>query len=163
MGAMATVLRVFDVNAVGGCVLRNDEQFLDARLHQFLGLAHHCMGGARGEAAAHVGNDAELALVIAALGNLEIAEMARRQGHAGRRQQIDKGIRRGRHGSVDCIQHLFVLMRASDGQNLGVMLANVIGLGPEAAGDDDLAVLGQSLTNRIQTFGLGAVKESRRC
>jgi len=57
------------------------------------------------------------------------------------------------------VQHLFVLVRAGDGQNAGVMFADIIRLGPEAAGHDHLAVFLQRLADGIKAFGLGGIKE----
>ena len=58
---------VLAVQPVGRGVLRNHQQFAHARIHQLLRLAQHRMGRARGQFAAHVGDDAELALVVATL------------------------------------------------------------------------------------------------
>ena len=60
---------------------------------------------------------------------------------------------------MDGIEHLFVLMRAGDSQHLWVDAGDILGLGPHAAGDDDLAVFLQRLANGLKAFGLGAVKE----
>ena len=79
------------------------------------------------QAAAHVGDDAEFALVIAALGNLEIAVMARGQADAAGGQQIDKRVGVWRHGGVHCVQHLFVLMRSGHRQYLGMCAGDVFG------------------------------------
>ncbi len=60
---------------------------------------------------------------------------------------------------MDCIQDLFVLMRAGDSKNTGVMIADVVRLGAQTTGDNHLAVFSQGLANRIQTFSLGAVQK----
>ena len=67
MGAVAAGFGVLGIDPVGGGVLADDEQFLHPVLDQLLGFAQHRMGRARREAAAHVGDDAELALVITTL------------------------------------------------------------------------------------------------
>jgi hypothetical protein len=85
--------------------------------------------------------------------------MARRQADTRGRQQINERIGAGRYRFVHAIQNLFILVRPRDRQNVGVMFADIIRFGPKAAGDDDLAVLGQSLTNRIKAFGLGTVQK----
>jgi hypothetical protein len=59
------------------------------------------------------------------------------------------------------IQHLFVLVRAGHGQNTGVVFADVIRVGPKAAGDDHPAILGQLpptwiIGNSANISGLGA-------
>ena len=61
---------------------------------------------------------------------------------------------------MDSIQNLFVLMRASDGQNLGMRAGDILRIGPQTAGDNHLAILMQRLTNRLKTFRLGAVKKA---
>jgi len=100
------------------------------------------MGGAALQPAAHVGDDAEFALVIAPFRNLQIAEMPRCQRHARGRQQINEGIGIGGDSGMDRVQHLFILMRAGDGQNAGVVFADIVGLRPQTARDDH-AALGQ--------------------
>ena len=69
--------------------------------------------------------------------------MARRQGNAAGGQQIDKRIRVWRGGQMHRIQHLFILVRAGDGENFGVISADIIRLGPQATSDDNLAVFGK--------------------
>ena len=64
VGAMAAIFGVFDVDAVSRRVLANHQQFFNAILDQLFSLAQHGMGRAALQFAAHVGNDAELALVV---------------------------------------------------------------------------------------------------
>ena len=86
--------------------------------------------------------------------------MARGQFHAGGGQEIDEGIGRGRHGLVDGVQHRFILMRAGNGEDGGVRAGDVTGFRAEATGDDDAAVFGQRLADRLKAFGLGAVEKA---
>ena len=86
--------------------------------------------------------------------------MARGQGHAGRGQQVNERIGAGRHGLMNGIQHLFVLVRASDGKDLGVVFADVVGFSTQASGDDDLAVFRQRLADGIKAFGLGGIQKA---
>ncbi len=58
------------------------------------------------------------------------------------------------------IKHLFVLMRPGHGQNLGVLSGDVVRFGPQAAGDNHLAVLDNSFTDGLKALGLGAVEET---
>ena len=88
------------------CPGTDDQQFFDAGLDQPFGLADDRMGGAGGEFAAHVGDDAEPALVVTALGDLEVAVVARGEGDAAGGQQVDERVGRGRHGGVDGVQHV---------------------------------------------------------
>ena len=71
--------RRIEVAAVGAGVLRNDDELLDAGLDQLFGFAQHVARRARDEVAAQFRNDAEGAAVVAALGDLEIGVVARRQ------------------------------------------------------------------------------------
>src|SRR6202011_155421 len=70
--------RIFYVDAVGGGVLRDDEKLLDARRYQALGFAQHVGGGSRDEIDSQLGDNAEAAAVVAALGDLQIRVVARR-------------------------------------------------------------------------------------
>ena len=155
MGTVVTLGCVFDINTVGRGVLADDKEFAHARLDQIFRLTQYGMGGAALQAAAHVGDDAEFALVIAALGNFQIAVMARGEGDGRGRKQIYEGIGLGGDGFVDGIKNRFVLMRAGDGQYFGMRAGDVFGFGPKAAGDDDAAVFGEGLANRLKAFGLG--------
>jgi len=51
-------------------------------------------------------------------------------------------------------------MRTGDGQDRRVRLLDEILLGAEAAGDDDLAVLGQRLADRVERLLLRGVDEA---
>ena len=148
------------VHPIGRGVLADHEKLPHPRLDQLFRLAQDGVGRAADQTSAHVGDDAELALVIAAFGYLQIAVMAWGEADAGRGQQVDEGVGLGRHGGVDGVQHLFVLMRPRDGQHLGMRAGDVIGLRPQTAGDDDAAVLLQRLADGIQAFGAGAVEEA---
>ena len=59
--------RVFDVDAVGRRILRNDEKLLDPGGDQPLGLAQHVGGRPRSQVAAQLRDDAERAAIIATL------------------------------------------------------------------------------------------------
>ncbi len=70
---------VLDVHAVGAGVLRDDQQFPDARLHQVFRFREHLADRARDEVAAHRRNDAERAAMVAAFADLQIRVVRRRQ------------------------------------------------------------------------------------
>ena len=53
---------------------------------------------------------------------------------------------------VHRVHHFVGRMRAGDGEHLRVRLAHDVALGAEAAGDDDLAVLGERLADGVQRF-----------
>ena len=116
---------VLAVDAVGAGVLADDEELAHAGRDQPLGLAQDGVGGARDQAAAHVGDDAEAALVVTALGNLEVAVVARREVDGGGGQEVEEGVGRRRHGGVDGVEDGLVLLRAGDGEDGGVGCADV--------------------------------------
>ena len=140
--------------------MADHQQFFHACFHQLASFAHHRMGRAADQFPAHIRNDAELALVIAAFRDLQIAVMARGQADAGGRQKVDERIRAGRDCAMYGVQNLLVLMRAGDGQNAGMGAADVILFGAQTAGDDHLAVLVQGFPDRLKAFGLGAIQKS---
>ena len=148
------------VDAVGGGVLADDEELADAGGDELLGLAQDGVGRARDEAAAHVGDDAEAALVVTALGDLEVAVVARGEVDGRGRQEVEEGVGLRRHGGVDGVEDGLVLVRAGDGEDVRVGRADQGRVGAEAAGDDDAAVLGQRLADRLEALGLGAVEEA---
>lgn len=88
--------------------------------------------------------------------------MARREFDALRRHQIDIRIvilargRSGMHGA----HYLFVLLWAGHGQHAWMHVADDRFFHAHAAGDDDFAVLGQGLSDRVQRLGLGAIDET---
>ena len=149
-----------DVDAVGRGVLADDQQLLRARRDQLLGLAQDRVGAAADEVAAQARDDAEGAAVVAALGNLQIAVVARGQLEAGVRHQVEIGDGRDRRGVMDRADHLLILMRAGDREHVGEARADDLGFLAHAAGDDDPAVLGDRLADRLQALLLGA--ESRK-
>ena len=58
------------------------------------------------------------------------------------------------------VQNLLVLMRSGNGQNVGMMLADVVRFRAKAARHDHFAILFQCLANRIEAFGLSTIKEA---
>ena len=67
---------------------------------------------------------------------------------------------RRRRGAMHGLDHALVLLRAGDGEHAGIALGDLLGLGAHAAGDDDLAVLGQRLADRRERFRLRAVEKA---
>ena len=119
--AVAPLARgVFDVDAIGGGVLRDDQQLLHAGFDQFLGLAQHIGGRARDQIAAQARDDAEGAAIVAAFGNLQIGVVPRRELDAFRRHQVEERIVLRRHGAVHGLDHAFILLRAGDGEHLRI-------------------------------------------
>src|SRR5690606_18619277 len=160
--AVPEAAAVLDVHAVGAGVLRNDQQLLDAGLHQALGLVQDLAHRPADQVAAHGRDDAEAAAVVAAFGNLQVGVVARRELDALRRHQVDIRVvvRLRRRGLVHRAYHFFILLRAGHRQHAGMDLADDRFLDAHAAGDDHLAVLGDGFADGLQRFGLGAVDEA---
>ena len=148
------------VHTIGRGVLADDQKLFDARLDQFFGFAQDGMGRSRHQTAAHVGDDAELARVVAAFRDFQIAVVARGQLDAGRGQQVHKGVGLGWNGGVHGIQNGLVLVRAGHGQHLGVCSGDVLGIRAKTARHDDPTILLQGLTDGRQAFRLGGIEKS---
>jgi hypothetical protein len=86
--------------------------------------------------------------------------MAGREPDALRREQIEERIVRPRHRFVHLLHHRLILMRAGDGEHAWMRRADPVGLDAKAAGDDDLAVLGQGFADRRKRFFLGAIEKA---
>ena len=127
---------------------------------QLFRLAQHVVGRARHQVAAQFRDDAEAAAVVAALGNLQIGVVPRRQLDALRRHQIEMRIVDRRQCAMHGLQHALILLRARDRQHAGIGRLDLFGFGAHAAGDDDLAVLGHGLADGAERFLLGAVEEA---
>ena len=151
---------IAQIDAVGRRILRDHQQFLDARLHQPLGLRQDFAGRPRHEIAAQFRDDAKRAAVVAALRNLQIGVMARREFHALGRHEIEERIMGRRNRGVNRRDDAFIGLRPGDGEKARIGIPDLAGLGPHAAGDDDLAVFLQSRADRRERFRLGAVEKA---
>ena len=151
---------IFDIDAVGRGVLRDDEQFLDAGTDQPFRLAQHVIGRARHQIAAQLRDDAEAAAVVAAFGNLQVSVVPRSQLDALRRHQIEMRIVQRRHRAVHGLQHAFILLRPRDRQHAGIGGLDLFGFGAHAAGHDHLAIRGHGLADGAERFLFGAVEEA---
>ncbi len=148
---------VFHVDTIGAGVLADDQQFLHARLEQGSRIAEHVAHRPRHQVAAHAGDDAEGAPVVAALADLEVGVMPRRELDPGGRHQVRERVVRPRHVPVHRIHHLLRGVGARHGQHLGVHLlhqvaATLARLGAQATGDDDAAVERQGLADGVQAL-----------
>jgi hypothetical protein len=90
--ALPEVEPIFQIDTVSARVLRDDQDFLHARADQTLGFAEHVADGPAREITPHRRDDAEAAAVIAALGDLEVRVMTRRQSNPLRRHEIDERV-----------------------------------------------------------------------
>ena len=140
--------------------MTDHQKFADAIFNQLFRFLQHRVGGSADKSSSHVGDNAELALVVAAFGNFQIAEVARRKADARRRQKIDERVGAGRDSIMDSIQHLFILVRPGDGQNARMSARYIFRLCPETSGDNHAPVFVQSFPNGRQRFSFGAVEES---
>ncbi len=152
--------RVFQVEPIGARVLRDDEELLDARRDQPLGLAQNLAGRAADKVAAQLRNDAEAAAIVAAFGDFQIGVVARRQLDALRRHEVHARVVRRRQRLVNGRDDALVLLRPGHGQHLRKAFADQLRLGPHAAGDDDLAVRLERLADGRERFGLGRIEEA---
>ena len=108
----------------------------------------------------YMGDDAEFTAVITAFRDFQIGVMTRRQLDPLGRHQVEFRILQRRQHIVDGIDHLFILLRAGDGQHIGMHGADRGLVFTHTAGDHDTPVFRQSLPNRFQGFRLGAVQEA---
>src|SRR6185436_13151226 len=90
LAALPIARSVFEIDPIGRCVLRNNQKFLHSRGHQALGFAQHVSRGPRNKVAPQLGDDAEAAAIVTALGNLQIGIVSRCELDALRWQEIEK-------------------------------------------------------------------------
>ncbi len=150
---------IFQINAVGRGVLRDDKQFLDAGVHQLLGLAQDVVGRTRHQIAAQLRNNAKAAAVVAAFGYFQIGVMPRRQLDALRRHQVNMRVMDRRQRAMHRFEHALILLRSGDRQYAGVGGLDLLGLRAHATGDDHFAVFGHRFADGAERFLLGAVEE----
>ena len=159
---------IADIDAVRARVLADDEELLDARLEQRRRLAEDIADRPRDEVAAQARDDAERAAMVAALADLQVGVVLRRQLDADRRRrrhQVEEGIVRLRHMRVHGIHHFLGGVRAGHREHARMHLANQVAaalarLRAEAAGDDDLAVGGERLADRVEALANRVVDEA---
>ncbi len=150
---------VADVDAVSRCILADDQQLARPRRDQLFRLAQDCIGPPADQITAQRRDDAKGAAMVAPLGNLQIAVMARCQLQPAFGDQVQKGI----GGNGGCLMHraddFLILMRARDGEDIGEFGADDVGFLAHAPRHDDAAIFGQRLANRLQRFFLGRIEE----
>ncbi len=151
---------VADIDPVGAGVLRDDEEFLGPRGDQLLSLAQARIDPPARQLAAQIRDDAEGAGVIAALGDLEVAVVARGELDVRLRDQVDERALARRRVDVDGLDHLFVLMRPGDRQHLRMGGADRVGFLAHAAGHDHAAVLRDGLADRSEALFLGGIEKA---
>ena len=161
----AQIERVAAVDAVGGRVLADDEELLDARVDEVAGLADHFARRTAHEAAAQVRDDAERAVVIAPLADLEVGVVLGREAHAAGGHQIAPGLVGTRQMGLDHRDDVIDGVGARDAEHLRAVVQHVVaavGLlaAAEAAADDDAAVFGERLGDGVKAFPDGLVDEA---
>src|SRR3546814_11709724 len=98
------------------------------------------IGTARDEIAAQAGDDAERAAVVAALRNLQIAVVPRRELEPAFGDEVEESVGRHRRRVMDRADHLFILMRAGDREHTRAARPDRLGFLAHAAGDEYAAV-----------------------
>ena len=78
--------------------------------------------------------------------------MARSKFYSDFRNQIDKRIVRPGQVRVHGLHYAVGIVWAGDRQHGGMRVFYDVAFGPQAAGDDDLAVLGERFADRVQRF-----------
>ena len=86
--------------------------------------------------------------------------MTRRQLDPLRRHQIEMRIVSGGQGAMHGIEDALILLRPGDRQHARIGLFDRFGFRAHAAGDDDLAVFRQGLTDCTERFLFRAVEEA---
>src|SRR6185312_9329837 len=106
-------------------------------------------------------DDAERAAMVAAFADLEVRVMPRRQLDALLWYEIDERVVRLRQMRVNGRHHFVRRVRPGDGEHFRVRCADEAATfpGAQATGDDDLAVLVQRFTDRVERFGDGRIDE----
>ena len=98
--------------------------------------------------------------MVAALGNLQIAIVPRRELQPRIRHQVQIGAGRDRRRDMDRADHILILRRPGDREHFGEARADQLRLLAHAAGDDHAAILGNRLADRVEALFLGAVEKA---
>ena len=151
---------IFDINAIGAGVLRDHQQFANARLGQISGFLQNIANRPADQRSAHRRDDAEGAAMIAAFGNFQVGKMLRRQFDALRRNKAGIGVMRLRQVGMNMVQHLIGCVRPGNRQDLRMCAADQILLGAEATGDDHLTIFCQGFTDCIKRLLDGRIDEA---
>src|SRR5690606_36475727 len=144
--------RITQVHAIGAGVLRDDQQLAHTAPYQALGLPQYLVHRSRYQVPAQRRDDAEGASVIAAFGNLQVRVVLRRKLDAGIGHQAGEGIVPWRQRLVHGLEHADVVLWPADRQHAGVRFPDQVGTLAQAAGDDDLAILGDGLADGLERF-----------
>ncbi len=86
--------------------------------------------------------------------------MAWRETDALGRNQVVERVMGSRQVLIDGLEHLLGGVRPGDGQHLWMLVADTLGVGAQAAGDDDLAVGLERFAYGFQGLIYGAVNEA---
>ena len=90
--------------------------------------------------------------MVAALGDLQVRVMPRRELHPLRRHEIDVRVVRFGQMLVNRGHHAVGVLRPSDREHRGMHLGDDALLRAQAAGDDHFAVLGERFADGLQRF-----------
>ena len=151
---------VLYIHAIGTGVLRNDQQLLDAGLDEVLRLLHHVADRPADKVAAHRGNDAKAAAVVATLGDFQVGVMRGREFDALRRHKVGVGVVRLGQVRVHRLEYPGRIVRPGHRQHRRMRRLHHAVFCPEAAGNDHLAVFRKRLADGVQRFGDRRVDEA---
>ena len=152
--------RVLEVQPIGAGILRDHEKLFRPARHQSLGLIEDRCQRAGGEVAANLRDDAERAAVVAALGNLQVRIVPRRQPQALLGEQVDELVRHRREVLVHFGDDRLILMRPRHCEDAWVRPGDQVFLDTKTARDDDAAIGADRLADGLEALLLGAVEET---
>ena len=156
---------VFDVCAVCGGVLADDEEFFDSGVEEFVGFGEDVCDRAGFEGAAQVGDDAEGAGVVAAFADFEVCVVSGGEFDALWRYKVGEGVVGFGQVLVDDVHDFLQSVGTGDGEYAGVDVLDEVGAvgmgaGTQTAGDDDFAVFCKRFADGVQAFFDGVINEA---
>src|SRR6056297_2662479 len=158
--ALPVIGLVTGVDPVGAGILADHQQFAHAAIDQLLGFFQHHADRPADQVAAHCRNDAEAAAMVAALRNLQVRVVPRRQLQPARRDQVDVGIVRPRQVRIDRAEYRLGLVRAAHTQHARVYRLYVLGLRAHTAGNQHTTICVQRIADGFERFGLGRIDKA---
>ena len=141
---------VFQIDAIGAGILGHHQQLAHPCFYQTLGLCNDFMQRAAHQVATQSGDDAELATVVTALGNLEIGIVPGRELDPLGRNQAGPGIMGRRQLFMHQGHDLLVGMRPGNAQYLGIFFPDFIRPRAKTTGDQHPAIGVQGLAYGFQ-------------
>ena len=129
------------IDAVGGGILRDNQQLFDAGIGQAFGFGQHFTNRTADKVAAHRRDNAEGAAMVTAFGNFQVGVMTWRELHAlFRHQAQERVVFRLRRIVMDMLQNLFIAVRPGYLQHFRMHFANLVFFRAQAAGHNNFAI-----------------------